>query len=715
MSRASCKPAPCRRRFLRIGGAIVLFLTILAPVGGSEPPSPTEEPAALSISGYGLIGNLRIKRTILALNEEGVAHPVFTASYLEDAALIILSRVGQDGFLKATVTAEIERTDGSVLKHGFSDEAFEPLPRPLRARSALFRIERGNRYYFDQISFDGLTRIPESEAIGFFRLTGLLYSSTKDRLYTPAILQRGLFSLAETLRRLGYREAAATASELKIDHETGGVSAVISVREGARTLIGSLEWSISSPENPPPQPPVVAMEAEQPYSDLWLQDEALALRQQFYGLGFADTKLDWRIESLTQEEGDREVQVVGEVFTGPVIRLNNVRFVGLERTHLGTVERRTGLLDGAVLNPLELEDARVRLRRLGAFKSVHYRQVPVDEVTRDVVFEMEEGKTMDVSLLFGYGSYEQFRGGIEMGNFNLFGRAHRSRLKLVQSMKSSNADYTYTVPELFGENLDGTFRAYGLRREEISFSRLETGVSAGVRRFVEAIRTDFALSYNFEYLGTEDSLLPPEETPDDVLAATIRLDLTHDRRDNPLAPTTGYRIYAETETSSRKIGANIDYQRFTFTASWHQPIRDGLRIHVGFRHGFAFTYRDDDDLPANKRFFPGGENSVRGYIEGEAAPRDATGVVIGAESSFVVNIELEQALNSQVSLIGFSDSTFNAASISDYPATESLYSIGLGLRYNTVIGPVRLEYGYNLNPRPLDPGGTLHFSIGFPF
>jgi outer membrane translocation and assembly module TamA len=53
--------------------------------------------------------------------------------------------------------------------------------------------------------------------------------------------------------------------------------------------------------------------------------------------------------------------------------------------------------------------------------------------------------------------------------------------------------------------------------------------------------------------------------------------------------------------------------------------------------------------------------------------------------------------------------------IDNFPFDEVLWSAGLGLRWNTLIGPVRLEYGHNLTPREQDPSGTLHFSIGYPF
>jgi len=75
----------------------------------------------------------------------------------------------------------------------------------------------------------------------------------------------------------------------------------------------------------------------------------------------------------------------------------------------------------------------------------------------------------------------------------------------------------------------------------------------------------------------------------------------------------------------------------------------------------------------------------------------------------------EQALISHWSAVVFGDALGMTARLADYPFAERLYSVGLGVRYQTLIGPLRLEYGRNLNPRPGDVSGTLHFSLGFPF
>ncbi|MGI8967173.1 MAG: BamA/TamA family outer membrane protein, partial [Limisphaerales bacterium] len=89
--------------------------------------------------------------------------------------------------------------------------------------------------------------------------------------------------------------------------------------------------------------------------------------------------------------------------------------------------------------------------------------------------------------------------------------------------------------------------------------------------------------------------------------------------------------------------------------------------------------------------------------------------LIGAESFSVGNIEFEQSLSSSFSLITFVDAVGLAREIHNYPFDEILVSVGGGVSWKTVIGPVRLEYGHNLNRRRFDPVGTIQFSIGFPF
>jgi outer membrane translocation and assembly module TamA len=175
-------------------------------------------------------------------------------------------------------------------------------------------------------------------------------------------------------------------------------------------------------------------------------------------------------------------------------------------------------------------------------------------------------------------------------------------------------------------------------------------------------------------------------------------------------------VLGNLELASTALGGEVDYQRFELAGSYHLNLVGGLFLHLGLRHGALLQLGDSTgELPFTKRFFPGGENSVRGYQQGEASPRDVNGNLLGAETYLLGNVELEQFITPSWSLVGFVDAVGFAEHLRDYPASEAVYSAGGGIRWKSIVGPVRLEYGYNLNRRTGDPVGTIHFSLGFPF
>ena len=336
---------------------------------------------------------------------------------------------------------------------------------------------------------------------------------------------------------------------------------------------------------------------------------------------------------------------------------------------------------------------------------------------RDPTYVLRETPRREANLLLGYGSYEQFRAGVELRQRNLFGRAHQSQLTLIQSVKSTRGDYTYTVPGLLGAELDGTVKLFGLRRRELAFLRQEYGGTVGVGRPLPWLGADGTAGYTFENLrSTENRLATRLLDRTAVTAASLDLGLTRDRRDNVLRPRQGYRLFLRTEVAAAALGSQVDYQRVEFGGAWHTALDRSRWLHLGLTHGVVTTFGSTDrDLPVNKRFYPGGENSIRGYADGEAAPRGPLATFLGAKTYTLLNLELEQAVTTNFSLIVFADTLVTAVRLARYPADGHLTTLGLGLRYQTLIGPVRVEYGRNLNPRPLDPSGTLQLSLGFPF
>lgn len=696
--------------------AATFFCAVIAslPVGAAS-PAPPGEPAEIDVQGYGLLGNRKLERALRLLADPEERPELLDANFIEDAALILMAQLSRDGFLKPRVLARLTLADTRQMEFVWDRPVLEePLPRPLEVRRAEFQIFEGVRYYYSDIQFQGLTVLREKDARSYFVETGALLPLKRTRIFSPDRLKRGLSSLTEVLNRRGYESAQATAEEQR-DDRTGRVDVTIQVDEGQQSIVRSIRTEVYHESQEEPTD-VSLLKTNVPYSRPWLQDFVQELRATNYHLGFPDTTVEVT-QPAREAQGDQiEVDLLAQVRSGPKVRLGEVKFEGNEKSRESMLKRRVRLRENRLLDRIQAERGRYRLARLGSFDSVGLTYENVDENTRNVVYKLEEGKTIDFSLLFGYGSYELLRGGIELEQNNIFGRAHHARLRLVQSFRASYGTYLYSMPEFVGEDVEVFIEGSALRREEIDFTREEYGGGFGARKFLDLIQSDVRVRYSYQVLNAADRDFDPEEGLSSANVGAAILEVRHDQLDNPLYPRRGYKIFGDFELASDYLAGEVDYQRFELHLSYHQPIDEGRWLHFGLSHGAVFTVGSAaEDLPFNRRFFPGGDSSIRGFQQGEAAPRNARGKLVGAETYLFGSVEFEQSLTRQWSLVGFFDTASFARRISDYPFDENLYSVGGGIRWRTIIGPVRLEYGHNLNPRERDPAGTLQFSVGFPF
>ena len=652
------------------------------------------------------------------LEPEGRPLTVLDAAFVEDAVLVLQSALVDAGYLKPSGSVSLKLRDGGTRTEAWVAPGLPELPRDLAAVEADFHLAAGVLYYLDQLQIDGLKRLRADEAQGYFVSEGLLLGGKKARKYTPDGLKRGCDSLRVKLRRLGHADASVEVEETTIDDASGAVSVRLRVNEGPLHRIGAIRLDGDVPEEVRgPIEARIAQAAGSVYSSLGRQDLVQQVHVDLYEHGYAEARVRI-LEEDTQATGGEVGHTLSLVVEpGPLVRLGEVTFAGDDQTRPTVLRRAIDSRPGQLFDRNRVEADRLSLSGLGAFSAVRADVTPESSDVWDLTYQLRPSKRLEVGLLAGYGSYEEWRGGLEVLHANQFGRAERGRLQLVESVKSTSAEYQLTVPQLFGTTATGNVRAYGLDREEVSFDRLEAGMSTGVRRPSRRFGVDVAARYQYESLRAEN-VAPDlrEAAPEDSRVGAITFDIAQDRRDNPLTPRTGYDLSLVLETAAQAIGSDVDYQRLDLKASWHARVGRTLLLHLGLRHGVIWTFGEsNEEIPINKRYFPGGESTVRGYSEGTAAPRGENGEIIGAEVSTIANIELEAALLGKVSGLVFVDAGLTSATIGDYPGDQLRVSTGVGLRYNSIIGPVRLEYGYNVVRETGDQTGELHFSLGFPF
>jgi outer membrane protein assembly complex protein YaeT len=690
------------------------FAAVLAVLAGAGGAAAKDAIAKLEISGLGWLGDREMRVTLERLlgDERGAT---LDANAIEDAMFLLMSAVQDEGFLKPIIRVDLANEDGTRTELVLDASMNVTVPRAAQARAVHFKIERGVRYFIDAVAFSGLSVLPEETARAFFVGQSALFATKANRAYTPSRVARGVDSLASELRQRGYAEAEVRNDGTRIDDRTGAVRLTIGVSEGVRWRVAAVTMDVAG--RPETAPPAVLRFVGQPWSESLQQDVATEIRKGFLASGHPDARVSVTHEQTRAPAGGRDVALGVHVQPGEAVTMGEPRFEGAGDVRPAVIRRRLHATVGQPLNVLELEQARYRISRLGVFDRVNLRLEPDDGPVRSPVFALQPGRRMEVNLLAGYGSYEQLRAGVEFRQYNVLGLAHQMRGQLIESMKSTRGEYSYTVPELFGESVDGTAKLFGLQREEVAFERQEYGVTVALAAPLSFLGANATAGYTFQALRNRNNRLETQNVDDkQVTVVSVDGGLTRDRRDNPLMPRHGYRWFAQLEAASRALGGEAEYQRSEFGGSYHTAWGDGRWVHLSAAHGVITTWgTTDESLPVNKRFFPGGDGSIRGYRTGEASPRGADGKFVGAKSYVSGSVELEQALARKWSAVAFVDAMGTATQLRHYPFDETLFAAGLGLRYETLIGPIRLEYGRNLKRRPGDPGGTLLLSVGVPF
>ncbi len=710
----------------RLVGLIFGSFALLSSFVTQAADSPKQEPskpdtAEMRVSGLGWWKNRELRQTLHLLEPEEGRLATLDAAVIEDGVVLLQSALERDGFLHSTGVVRVRSSGASLGEFPWSAGDVPTLPRDLGADEAVFVIDPGVRYHFAQLAFTDLTVLDRTTARSYFVEEGFLFGGAGTHRFTPARLRNGVANLREQLVRMGHADAQVVVQAEERDDATGRVRVTIAVTEGPVHRVDEVTPPDDAPTEVGSRLRAICAEAGGAIdSPLWQQDFVQAARAICYDRGYAnaDVKLVAGGEPRRTGDGDVRQSFQLVVLPGPQVRVGAVKFVGDPHTHESLLQRTTKIEPGQLFVRGEVEQDRLHLGALGAFRSVQAVVDPVAPDRWDLTYQLRPAKQVETSLLLGYGSYEKLRGGIEVLHSNLLGQAHRGRLQLIHSQKSTYGDYLYTVPQIFGTSTDASLRVFGLERKEVSFDRRELGASIGARRHLDRIGADAALRYQFE--SVKAHVFDPNadvDVPTDSNVGSLTFDLTRDRLDNPIAPHRGYFLAVSLETAAREIGGQVNYQRLDWRVSWHRRIARGQYVHVGLRHGVAWPLSgsSSEDIPLAKRYFPGGEGTVRGFIEGRASPRAADGTFIGAQTSTVLNLEFEQSLAQNLSAIVFLDAGLTAARLADWPGDQQRVSLGLGLRYNTVIGPARLEFGHNIVRESGDGNNAVHLALGYPF
>ncbi|SOC43597.1 autotransporter secretion outer membrane protein TamA [Rhizobium subbaraonis] len=414
------------------------------------------------------------------------------------------------------------------------------------------------------------------------------------------------------------------------------------------------------------------------------------------------------------------VDVVIAAEGGPVADLGDVKVTGTRDVDAGFVKYYSRINAGQPYSPEQLTKAADRLRQLGVFSSVTIREA--DKLAPDgslpMTIEVSEGKMR----YFGAGAQISTIDGLGLqgywGHRNLFGRAESLRIEgAINGIGEGNGvnDIGYSLgaafakPGAFGPASTFTASLKAAINDTDAFYATTVTAAAGAT---------FELS-DFDTVsgGGEVAAMQVDDPFGDnfYLTAAIPLEYVRDTRDNKLNPTTGYRAMINAKPT-------YEFERGTFFSSFeasgsaYRAIGAEERVVLAGRLGAGTIVGAPTlaDIPAPRRFYLGGGGSVRGYGFQDISPRNSDGEAVGGRSYVLASAEVRVSITETIGIVPFLDvGTVSRDALPDFSDIRA--GAGVGLRYATPFGPIRLDVAVPLHRYDAGDSFGIYAGIGQSF
>jgi len=629
-----------------------------------------------------------------------------------------------------------EQIEGYYKANGFPYVRVNPsMSEKGRDKEVLFSVEEGDMIRLEEISFQGNRSVSSKElldqmatrtwsVLGIF--SDFFSRERVNGIYTEERLRDDLKAVLSLYQRKGFLSAKIEDVRLDVNKENKRMAITVFIDEGDRTMLEAVELKgvQSVPEDELRK--IIPLKSGTPL-DLFAVDQGNITILKYYrakGYFFAKTSADVEFEK------NGNARVAYSIIEGPRLTVGKIIVQGTDKTKDYVVRREVTVKPGDPYTQDALMESRQRLTRLGYFDRVSISPVERGSI-RDILVSIKEGNTAHVSVGAGYGNVDGIRGFIEFAENNITGRGRAAAIR----MEGAEDIVRYSKGgETFTESVNEEKVTLGYR--EPYFFRSKIRARADLihqyqnRRFVHfSIRKNSAL-WGFEHdlsrhlkgiLLHEFSIRKlmgeyPKGETELLQLGIVTLAAIHDIRDDPFNPRRGHIWSLQVDDADTFMASKESFIKAIAKWGYYNPIFDSVIGSVVMRAGYGLPYGESTSIPIDRRFFTGGANSIRGFVEDTVGPKDPeTGNPVGGNMLLNLTLEARAPLWGFLGLALFTD----WGNVWEDPAHFELNrfadvreSAGLGLRYLTPIGPLRIDLGFKLDRKGDEHLLGFHFFIG---
>ena len=423
---------------------------------------------------------------------------------------------------------------------------------------------------------------------------------------------------------------------------------------------------------------------------------------------------------------------------GPRVPFGQTYVAGAKDVDPGFIAYMAGVKAGEVFSPEELKSARERLLKLGVFSSVTVKEAKTQDSdgTLPVQVEVGERKFGFYGIGATYSNTEGAGANGYVGYRNLFGRAESIRLDASISKIGADtistaarpldgpdyaASLVFKKPGVLGPDSVYIGSLEAKREQPLAYNRDSYAITSGVEYDVDK-NQKVSVGVRGEYETIEDFL-----GKRDYLLASVPVKYTFDSRDDKLNPTTGILASALVEPTY-SVSDSVVFAKARLDAATYYSLTDSNRYIIAGRVAYGNVFGAKlQDVPNDRRFYAGGGGSVRGYEFQSIGPYFPVSVPLGSGlnpdfantptgglSLFEASVEARIGITDTIQIVPFIDAGSVGSDL--MPDFSNLkFGAGIGARYITSFGPIRVDVAVPLQKGPRDASYQIYAGIGQAF
>jgi translocation and assembly module TamA len=420
---------------------------------------------------------------------------------------------------------------------------------------------------------------------------------------------------------------------------------------------------------------------------------------------------------LTVDHDAHRVAMVIEVEPGGAKRIGKIVVDGKKLFSAKHLSRIARFHPGDVYDAAKMDDFRRALIQTSLVSSVTIKPIPTpDPRVVDISVKLEPAPKRTISGAVGYGTGEGFRIEGSWQNRNLISPEGSVTFNAVLGTQEQSGGVVIRRNNFKARDRVLTGQLTYSHLHESAFDAHSITLAAGLERQTNIIwQKKWTWSYGGELVASrEDDTVLATGAPRrrKYLTGALPSTLAYDGTDDLLNPTRGYRLAGRISPELSLQGSAFGYLKAQIDGSYYLPL-SGRTVLAGRIRLGSIIGASAERIAPTRRFYAGGGGSVRGYGYQKIGPVDVNGDPAGGRSLAEFSIEARVRFGN-IGVVPFVDA--GNLYTSEYPTFQGLrYGTGLGVRYYTSFGPIRVDIGTPINPRKGDSRVAIYVSLGQAF